>query len=93
MTPHERGVVFSLLDDYSRNKHQCFVAEFFLDSAKTKYHACFRPTGGSKERPRYTCRYLDVSFEQVAEAAEKRMLPASVVELLDRELPGLGGPV
>ncbi len=91
MSFSEENTVFERLDRYATNKHQCFVAEFFLDSAKTKYYACFRPAGGSKEHPRpQAYRYLDVSFAQVAEAVESGALPSSLSELLDKELPRLG---
>jgi hypothetical protein len=91
MTPSERAVVFKLLDDYSRNKHRCFVAE--LDFAKTEndYQVCFRPTGGTKDSPnRYECRYLRIGIRDIMEAAERKELSASVVEQLDKELPSLG---
>ncbi|HEV2233470.1 MAG TPA: hypothetical protein VGV68_08720 [Terriglobia bacterium] len=93
MTASEHAVVFKLLDDYSRNKHQCFVAEFELDTAETYYPVCFRPTGGTKDSPRFACRYLHIGIIEVTEAAERKELPASVIELLDKELPALGGLV
>ncbi len=91
MTTSDRAIAFRLLDDYARSKHQCFVAEFDLDKAGLEYRVCFRPTCGSKGSPnRYACRYLHVGIRDVTEAVEKKELPASVVDLLDRELPSLG---
>jgi hypothetical protein len=90
MTSFERAVVFRLIDDYSRNKHQCFVAEFDFDEADNDYRLCFRPTGGTKDSPRYACRYLHIGIRCIMEAAETKELPASMTEQLDRELPSLG---
>lgn len=91
MTPPERAAVFKLLDDYSRNRHRCFVAEFDLDKAESYYHVCFRPTGVSLDSPnRYACRYLHIGIGEIMEAVEKKELPVSVIEQLDKELPSLG---
>ncbi len=91
MTPDERAIVFRLLDDYSRNKHRCFVAEFFPDKVGTDYHVCFRPMRGDINSPnRYACRYVDISAQEVAEAGDRKELPVSVTALLDKELPSLG---
>jgi hypothetical protein len=90
MTASEYAIVFGLLDTYSRKRHQCFVAEFDLNKAKTGYRVCFRPTGSSKDSPnRYACRYLDIGLRDATVAAERKELPASVVEHLDKELPSL----
>lgn len=89
MTPEETSC-FKMLDGYSRSRHSCFVAEMFLNAGQTEYTLCFRPTGGSKESPnRYACRYLYIGAEEVRSAGEKQVLPASITEMLDRELPSL----
>ncbi len=79
-----------MLDGYSRSRHRCFVSEMFLNAGETYYTLCFRPTGGSKDSPnRYACRYLNIGVEEVRTAGQKRMQPASMTEMLDRELPTL----
>lgn len=91
MTSSEDGAVFKLLDSYSRNQHQCFVAEFDLDKAESYYRVCFRPTRVTKDSPnRYACRYLHIGISDIMEAVKRKELPASVVEQLDKELPSLG---
>ena len=79
-----------MLDGYSRSRHGCFVSEMFLDAGETDYSLCFRPTGGSKDSPtRYACRYLQIGAEEVKAAGQKQVLPASIIQMLDRELPTL----
>jgi len=91
MTSSEDAAVFRLLDSYSRNQHRCFVAEFGFDKAEADYVVCFRPTGGTKDSPnRYACRYLHFGSTDIKEAAERKELPTSVIEQLDKELPSLG---
>jgi hypothetical protein len=86
----EETECFKLLDGYSRSRHGCFISEMFLNAGETDYTLCFRPTGGSKDSAnRYACRYLNVGAEEVRTAGQKGVLPASMAEMLDRELPTL----
>ncbi len=83
--------VFKLLDDYSRNRHNCFLAEMFLNQAQTAYTLCFRPVNKNKNSPdRYACRYLHLEASELKIAAEKGSIGASTIEELDKELPLLG---
>lgn len=92
MTSPELVTAFRLVDEYSRNTHHCFVAEFFkARKDDNSYALCFRPTGVSRDSPsRYECRYLQMVIGEIQEAASLSELPTSVKELLDRELPSLG---
>ena len=91
MTSSEEATAFTLLDSYSRSRHQCFVAEFDFRREETGYVACFRPTGVGRDSPnRYACRYLHFSLREITEAAERKQLPASISQQLDKELPALG---
>jgi hypothetical protein len=79
-----------MLDEYSRSRHACFLAEMDLNAAQGHYSLCFRPMGVSKDSPnRYECRYLRIGAEQVTTAGQKQVLPASITQVLDRELPAL----
>lgn len=81
---------FTMLDDYSRSRHRCFVAEMFLNNGTRDYTVCFRPMGISEDSPnRYACRYLHIGAEDIRTAEQKQVLPASITEMLDRELPTL----
>jgi hypothetical protein len=81
---------FKLLDGYSRSRHACFVAEMFVNAAGTDYTLCFRPTELTKDSPnRYACRYLNIRTDEITTAGKMQALPASITELLDRELPVL----
>jgi hypothetical protein len=94
MNSSEGAIVFRLFYEYSRKRQYCFVAEFFPNRAKDGYLLCFRPTGGTKESPnRYAGRYLDIGLGEVQEAAKTNDLPASVTELLDKEIPSFGALV
>jgi hypothetical protein len=87
----EETEFFNLLDGYARNRHACFVSEMFLTAGKTDYTLCFRPAGRPKDSPnRYACRYLHIEeVEEVRTAGQKQVLPASITEMLDRELSQL----
>jgi hypothetical protein len=91
MNSSEGAIVFRLFDEYSRKKHHCFIVEFFPERGKSGYILCFRPTDGTKDSPnRYAYRYLHIGSGEIQEAAKNNELPASVTELLDKELPSLG---
>ena len=91
MTPEEGAIAFKLIEDYSRSRHSCFIAEFFKPKKDdSNYLLCFRPTGGSKESPnRYACRYLRIEDEFILKAIHQNELPIEIARLLDAELPGL----
>ena len=81
---------FKMLDTYSRTRHACFLAEMDLNAAKENYALCFRPAAISKESPnRNACLYLHIAAEDVRTAGRAHVLPASLTEMLDRELPAL----
>lgn len=89
MTPEESNC-FKMLDGYSRSHHGCFLAEMDLNGAKGVYALCFRPTGVDRDSPnRYACRYLYIRTEDVKSAAHMSVLPPSISEVLDKELPAL----
>jgi len=90
MTPEETQA-FKLLDDYARDRHGCFLAEMFLNEAKTAYTLCFRPVSAKRDSPdRFAHRYLNFEVSEVKVAAQKRMLTASITEGLEKELRPLG---
>jgi hypothetical protein len=61
-----------------------------LNAAKANYALCFRPAAISKESPnRNACLYLHIPAEEVRAAGQEQMLPASITQMLDRELPAL----
>jgi hypothetical protein len=77
-----------MLDEYARSRHRCFLAEMDLHADKARYRLCFRPTGVSKDSPnRYACRYLFIGRKEVG--AARRVLPTSIIEMLDGALPTL----
>jgi hypothetical protein len=81
---------FKMLDEYSRSRHRCFLAEMDLDAPQACYSLCFRPTQVSQDSPnRHECRYLRISAEEVTTAGQKQVLPGSITQMLDRELPAL----
>jgi hypothetical protein len=91
MTKDEEARVFRLLDGYSRHRHNCFVAEFFVNRDQPEYIVCFRPLGGTKESPnRYACVYVTVALDQVKRMAADKALTAVMAEELDRKLAPLG---
>lgn len=82
--------VFKALDDYARNKHQCFLAEMFLNDTGTEYILCFRPADGSKNSPgRFACRYLRIQMSEIGSVVQTETIPISLAEELDRELLAL----
>jgi hypothetical protein len=89
MTPEE-SQLFQLLDDYSRAKHKCFLAEMFLDRDGTEYVLCFRPANeGADSAGRYSCRYLRVKLTDAQDMGQTNVLTAAITDRLDRELLGL----
>jgi hypothetical protein len=79
-----------MLDRYSRTRHRCFLAEMDLNASQADYPLCFHPTGGTKDSPnRYACLYLRINGEEVKTAGQQPVLPASITQMLDRDLPAL----
>jgi hypothetical protein len=91
LTTEEQGRCFKVLDEYSRRKHNCFVAEFFLSDQVGKYFVCFRPTGVSSDSvddpDRYACKYLQFEVEDVKRMRSEESLPVEVAKRLDEALP------
>lgn len=81
---------FKMLDGYSRTRHRCFLAEMDLNVAKAQYTLCFRPAAISKDSPnRNACLYLHIAIEDVNTTGQEQVLPHSITQMLDRELPTL----
>jgi hypothetical protein len=91
LTRLEYATVFQLLDDFSRSKHQCFLAELFPNEGRAEYVLCFRPVNISRDSldPMMFYRYLYISVVELRVAAESRVLPALIVEKLNQSLPSL----
>ena len=92
MTTPEYSRAFKLLDEYSRQNHQCFVAELFLGSNRIEYVVCFRPSNESINPDQFACRYLKIGTAQFELISQTGVLPISIIEELDKELPALGHP-
>ena len=90
MSSKEDARVFALLDDYSRSKHTCFVAEMSLNDAGTYYVVCFRPADVSGDSlNRFACRYVNIDTVQTNALGQTQALPISITEKLDCELSEL----
>ena len=86
----QKAELFKLLDNYSRTRHQCFLAEIFLDDAKTKYWLCFRPVGERLDSTdQYACSYVQIGLSAAGNASDKNFLDESLTELLDSKLSQL----
>jgi hypothetical protein len=78
---------FRLLDHYARERHNCFVAELFLNKAKTKYVVCLRPTEESlTPLNRFACKYLEFDPNEVKKAVQENVLSPAMQEYTGREL-------
>lgn len=90
MTPSETQF-FNLLDNYSRARHSCFIAEIFLNDLKTHYVLCIRPSGGNENSPdAYYCKYLKIELAGLGVTAQSQELPISIRAELDNQLQALG---
>lgn len=79
--------IFRLLDSYSRNRHNCFLAEMFLNKQGTEYFLCFRPVTSSRESSKaFAHRYLRVDRDQALGMGHANVLTKSTTEMLDHEL-------
>jgi hypothetical protein len=82
--------LFKVLDGYAKNHHECFLAELDLHEETDEYVVCFRPIRTSVDSvSRYACRYLRMEISEAREIIRAGMLPVSVANLLDEQLPPL----
>jgi len=82
--------LFTMLDRYARNKHHCFLAEFFVDREHAGYFLCFRACGGRIDDPdRLKCVYLKIGVEEAKDMWSQRVLSNALVQEMDDELPEL----
>jgi hypothetical protein len=87
---HSNQLPFQIIDDYSRQNHQCFVAEMFLNEDQTRYILCFRPaTVWKTSANQYACRYVYLVTSEVRKLEQTRELSDSIKVLLDKELANL----
>lgn len=80
--------LFKLLDEYSRNVHNCFLAEMNVNAQLTVYSLCFRPLRSHSSDP-YAYRYVEIDAEEIHALNRVRSLPATITDLLDEELTPL----
>jgi hypothetical protein len=90
MSSPQEACAFTVLDRYSRSRHNCFLTEMFLDSQKKIYTLCFRPTDVTRGSANIgACRYLQISASEVNIVAEQNALTDAIRSRLDEELPSL----
>lgn len=94
LTRSEYATIFQLLDNFSRSKHHCFLAEMFPNESRGEYVLCFRPVTVPRESPdpMMFYRYLYISVFDLRVAAASGELPFHVVEKLNQALLGLKQP-
>jgi len=86
----EETTFFQVVDEYSRNRHACFLAEMFPNKAETGYKLCFRPSGVEPGSPRvYDCQYLEFGSQEVAAVGRTGVLSPSLTVTLDHGLAKL----
>jgi hypothetical protein len=91
MNSRDARLVFQLLDGFLRSQHQCFVAEMFLNDAKTEYTLCLRPLrvdGGSPNR--YACRYVRLERVEAENVSQTEVLTRAVINTLENNVRILG---
>jgi hypothetical protein len=89
MSAAERKL-FKLLNNYSKARHRCFLAEMFLDASGEEYILCFRPADAEMiSTNRYACKYLRIPAEEGFAVAKAGLLSNEIVEMLDTDLPSL----
>ena len=88
----EWSQLFRLMDNYSRNRLNCLVTEFFLSREKAEYFICFRPLGVTTiESPnRFACEYVTIALEEAKKMANDNSLTVDFTAELDRRLSALG---
>ena len=79
--------LFKLIDQYSRNVHDCLLAEMDVNEQLTAYTLCFCPIRSNLNDP-YACRYryLEIDAEEIHSLNRTRSLPVTIIDLLDTEL-------
>ena len=77
--------LFKLLDEYSRNVHNCFLAEMNVNEQLTVYSLCFRPIRSNSSDP-YAYRYVEIDAEEVHAVNRARSVPETITGLLNEEL-------
>lgn len=82
MTPQEIGA-FKLVDEYSRSKHNSFLAEMFLNDGKTEYVLCFRSLTTSRTG---VARYLRIPQRDLETLSSSHALPRFLSDQLDQQL-------
>jgi hypothetical protein len=91
MNSDQEAILFRLLDSYSRAHCDSFLAEMFMNSSKTEYNLCFRPTKARSDSSNlYDCRYLKVSANEASLASQKGELSQPIIQILQRDLLGHG---
>jgi hypothetical protein len=86
-----KNTFFALVDEYSRTRHGCYLAELFPDKAYSEYTLCLLPTklDAPFTFPNRYFRYVRIDAEEVRTAARTGVLGASIIERLDAELTSL----
>ncbi len=81
---------FKLVDEYSRERYRCFLAEMFPDRGQKEYTLCLRPIDRSPESlGRSDCRYFHIDALEVRTAGQSEVLGTSITERLDPILTNL----
>jgi hypothetical protein len=88
MNSPEETRLFTILDEYSRGHHQCFVTELFMDRSHQQYFVCFRPIEAGDGDP-YRCFYLHLPLPSAESIVAQSGLIAGTLELLDENLTEL----
>ncbi len=82
--------LFVPLDNYSRTKYQCFLAEMSLVERRGEYLLCFRPMDPEHSgMERYACCYVRIGEAELKAAEASCMLPASITDRIDQALSEL----
>jgi len=86
----EYGRLFKVLDGYAKRHHECFLAELDLHEEAAERVTCFRPRHvcENSKNP-YACRYMTLEIAEVTEIIRVGLLPISVANILDEQLPPL----
>jgi len=86
-----KNAFFALVDEYSRTRHECYLAELFPDKAYSEYILCLLPTkvDAPFTFPNRYYRYLRIDADEVRTAARTGVLTPSIIQRLDTELTEL----
>lgn len=87
MSPEET-VCFKLLDGHAREKHACFLAEFFPKGRGIGFYlCCFRPLGKMEDlADPYACKYVTIDPATMQSIVCNQALPPELKQLLVEEL-------